>query len=372
MPVERSRAASAPRRLWSGVERHARRASLPRHGDPPDRFYISLVRHPHRRVTAIQSFRASPRPGPRTRGPSLEHRIHPRRADPRSSRRRAGRAPMRREVFAAPGGDGLALQPAERPHPPLAHPYIYPHGVAEPVDARDGGPVLPQLAWAGAASTAGAMAGDVPSLARWARAARRTRPATEQPASDDALPGGEIPWDGYGLGHRPHHDQRADRLGPRRRRPRDPHRAGTCPGRNLTIAITWNDDVLNGEAPFLRHLVALALAAQWPDSRTPDARAACLHRRRCLPRPSRCAAPSSATGRSRPSTASTSSCPRARASACSVPTARASRRRCACSPRRRSPTRASCTCSATGCPRSPRSPARSAASCPSSTTSTRR
>ena len=49
---------------------------------------------------------------------------------------------------------------------------------------------------------------------------------------------------------------------------------------------------------------------------------------------------------------------RARASACSGPTAPASRRRCGCSPRRRSPTRASSRCSATSCRASRRRRAR--------------
>ena len=60
---------------------------------------------------------------------------------------------------------------------------------------------------------------------------------------------------------------------------------------------------------------------------------------------------SSASARSPRWTGSTSRCPRASASACSGPTAPASRRRCGCSPARRSPTRASCACSATSCPR---------------------
>ena len=56
------------------------------------------------------------------------------------------------------------------------------------------------------------------------------------------------------------------------------------------------------------------------------------------------------SARSPRSTASTSTSPPGSASACSAPTAPASRRRCGCSPARRSPTRASCGCSATSCP----------------------
>ena len=159
---------------------------------------------------------------------------------------------------------GLALQPAERPHPPLAHPYIYPHGVGGgPVDASDGGPVIPSLAWAGAASTAGAMAGDVPSLARWGHALLGGH--VLQPSSLRAMTrfrAGEIPWDGYGLGLArttinglTAWGHGGDGLGTHTE-------FWHLPGRNLTVAITWNDDVLDGEAPFLRHLVALALAAQ--------------------------------------------------------------------------------------------------------------
>ena len=60
---------------------------------------------------------------------------------------RAAREPlaraMRREVFGHPGGDGVAMQPAERPRPPHAHSYWYPDGGGTPVDASDGGPILP-------------------------------------------------------------------------------------------------------------------------------------------------------------------------------------------------------------------------------------
>ena len=50
---------------------------------------------------------------------------------------------MRRELFGHPGGEGLALQPSERPRPPRAHGYWYPDGGAEPTDASDGGPYVP-------------------------------------------------------------------------------------------------------------------------------------------------------------------------------------------------------------------------------------
>ena len=61
---------------------------------------------------------------------------------------------MRRELFNHPGGAGLALQPAERPRPPLAHAYWYPHGVADPADLSDGSPYVPSRELAAVADTA--------------------------------------------------------------------------------------------------------------------------------------------------------------------------------------------------------------------------
>ena len=139
-------------------------------GDPPEAFWRQILGHPRRRVTARQFIAATPRPGPRTSeaaysntgvvitGLILE---------------RAAREPlanlMRRELFGAAGGDGLAMQPAERPRSPHAHSYWYPDGLTNPpADVSDGGPALPSRTLAGMASSAGGLAGDVPSLARWA------------------------------------------------------------------------------------------------------------------------------------------------------------------------------------------------------------
>ena len=84
---------------------------------------------------------------------------------------RAGGAPIaalaRRDVLSAPGGDGLAFQPGERPARPHAHSYWYPDGLARPVDFNDRSGVLPRRSLTTMSSGAIGLAGDVPSLARW-------------------------------------------------------------------------------------------------------------------------------------------------------------------------------------------------------------
>jgi CubicO group peptidase (beta-lactamase class C family) len=85
-------------------------------GDPPEAFWRQVLRHPRRRVTTRPFIAATPRPGPRTSeaaystagflitGIILE-----------SAAREPLAAVMRRELLSAAGGDGLAIQPAERP-----------------------------------------------------------------------------------------------------------------------------------------------------------------------------------------------------------------------------------------------------------------
>jgi CubicO group peptidase (beta-lactamase class C family) len=120
-------------------------------------------------VIPRQAIAATPRAGPRTRDAVYSNTgfliagLILQRAG-----RQAVAVGMRRELFDHPGGAGLALQPAERSHPPRAHSYWYPHGIGgRRADVSDGGPLLPAHSWADAAWTAGARAGDVPSLARW-------------------------------------------------------------------------------------------------------------------------------------------------------------------------------------------------------------
>jgi D-alanyl-D-alanine carboxypeptidase len=232
-------------------------------GDPNDRFFAGMVRHPRRPVTAAEALAATARPGPRTReavysnsGFVLLGTIL----------RRAAGVPvataMRRDVLAVPGGQGLALQPGERPHQPFAHAYYYPHGGGTPTDASVPGSYIPSLAWAGGASTAGALAGDVPSLARWAHALlgghilRRSSLREMTRFRPGAF------WAGYGLGlalssidRRPMWGHGGDGLGTHTE-------LWHLPKENLTIAVSWNDDQLESDAPFVPSLLRTALGVQ--------------------------------------------------------------------------------------------------------------
>lgn len=226
-------------------------------GDPTAEDFEAVVRHPRditRRLLA-----ASPKPGPRTTeavysntgfviaGLILERASGERLADA-----------MRGELFGHPGGEGLAMQLAERPHAPRAHAYWYPEGGAEPVDESDGGPYIPNRLWATIAGAGGALAGDVPSLAVWV----------------DGLLGGGIlarrsleemtrfhggPWLGYGLGLAKGAAGPVDLWG------HGGDGLGTysevwhAPRQRVTVAMTWNDGAFDEDPAFLRALVFAAL-----------------------------------------------------------------------------------------------------------------
>src|SRR4051794_16602024 len=111
--------------------------------DPTDAALARLDRR-GRPLTVRAYIRAAPRPGPRTTqaeysdvGFVIAGIVVA----------RAARAPlvhaMRRRVFNVPGAAGLALQPGERPHAPLAHSYYSPHGLGAPVDISDGSGLIP-------------------------------------------------------------------------------------------------------------------------------------------------------------------------------------------------------------------------------------
>jgi len=229
-------------------------------GDPPGPFFERLVRFPRRHVTPSDAVRATPRPGGRTTeaeysntGFILAGIILARAAgEPVATA-------MRRDLFGAPGGDGLALQPADRPQPPRVHPYFYPHGGSDPVDASHGGPFIPSRAWAGAASTAGALAGDVPSLARWAHAllGGHVLRAASLREMTRFRPGAF--WNGYGLGlARSAVDGHVmwghggDGLGTHTE-------LWHLPREDVTVAVSWNDDDLEDDAPFVPTLLRAVL-----------------------------------------------------------------------------------------------------------------
>ena len=228
--------------------------------DPPQPFWDDVIDHPRRIVSRREFLAATARPGPRTTtaeysdtgfviaGVILE---------------RAGGDPlaaaMRRDLFGHPGGEGLALQPAERPAPPLAHAYWYPGSVGEPVDVSDGGPLVPSRQWAHMASAAAALAGDVPSLARWGHellGGHILEPDSLREMRnfhDGAF------WQGYGLG------LARDSLGGREMWGHGGNRLGTVtefwhlPKENVTIAIHWNDDAIDRDGQILSALLNAAL-----------------------------------------------------------------------------------------------------------------
>lgn len=173
---------------------------------------------------------------------------------------------MRRELFDHPGGAGLALQPAERAHAPRAHSYWYPHGAGgRRADVSDGGHLLPARSWANVAWTAGALAGDVPSLARWGQellGGHILKPASLR-AMTRFHPGAF--WQGYGLGlaldtidGHTMWGHTGDGFGSHTE-------LWHVPAEELTIAVSWNDDGLDREAVFLPHL----LRAVWASEKRP-------------------------------------------------------------------------------------------------------
>ena len=230
-------------------------------GDPPDAFWQRIARNPRKPVTARQVISATPRPGPRTRDAEYSNAGF---EIAGLILRRAAREPvaavMRREVFRTPGGDGLAMQPAERPRTPHAHSYWYPDGLTtEPADVSDDGPLLPSRTWAGRASAAGGLAGDVPSLARWAHGllgGNVLSPASLREMTDfHSFP--EL--EGYGLG------LKRDSLHDRVLWGHDGNGLGSrtelwhVPRERLTIAVTWNDDMIDREGGIFEALLSTAL-----------------------------------------------------------------------------------------------------------------
>ena len=229
-------------------------------GDPGERFFRTLVSRPRTRVTAREFLAATPAPGKRTQeavysnaGFVLAGLILERAAmQPLATA-------MRREVFGVPGGEGLAMQPAERTRPPRAHSYWYPHGLGDPVDATGDNLVLPSPAIAGAAGAAGALAGDVPSLARWGHELFGGRILQAKSLHEMATFHDGAFWDGYGLGlaldsndDRPMWGHGGDGFGTHTE-------FWHLPRERLTIAMTWNDDVLDREGRILPTLLRAAL-----------------------------------------------------------------------------------------------------------------
>jgi D-alanyl-D-alanine carboxypeptidase len=223
--------------------------------DPPRILEDRTYAHPRRAVLA-----ATPRPGPRTTG--VEYSNVGFVLAGLILERAAGMpvaVAMRQDVFDHPGGDGLALQPGERPAEPHAYSYWYPHGFAKPVAANDGGPLLPTSGATALSSTAGALAGDVPSLARWAHellGGHILEPASLKEMT--RFHPGQF-WQGYGIGLA--QDRQDDRV--MWGHTGDGWGSHTelwhLPKERVTIAVTWNDDAVERDGQILPELVRAAV-----------------------------------------------------------------------------------------------------------------
>src|SRR4051794_6371098 len=138
----------------------------------PTRAALARLDRRRRPLTVDAYIDAAPRPGPRTTQAEYSDVgfIIAGIVLARAAREPLAQA-MRRLVFNVPGGAGLALQPGERPHPPLVHNYYYPHALSDPVDLSDGSGLIPNRGYfADGVVGAVGLAGDVPSLARWGHA----------------------------------------------------------------------------------------------------------------------------------------------------------------------------------------------------------
>lgn len=229
-------------------------------GDPPQPFWDELLAHPRRIVSRHEFLAATPKPGPRTT--SAEYSNAGFVIAGMILERAAGAllaATMRRELFGHPGGDGLAFQPDERPAPPLAHAYWYPRSVSEPVDVSDGGPLVPSRQWANLASAAGALAGDVPSLARWGHELLGGRILEPESLNEMKTFHNGAFWQDYGLGLA--RDAHLDHV----MWGHGGEGLGTffefwhLPNENVTIAVHWNDEAIDRDGQILPALLNAAL-----------------------------------------------------------------------------------------------------------------
>ena len=230
--------------------------------DPPEAFFGATVDHPRARVTPREYLAAMPRPGPRA--PTEGEYANSGFVIAGVIIERAAGEPvheaMRRELFAQPGGEGLALQPGERTREPRAHSYWYPRGGPVPTDLNTGGPLIPFRSWAGMAGSAGALAGDVPSLARWGHELFSGHvlegPSLREMTSFHSLKD----LTAYGLGlMRDEFEGRTmwghigDGIGSHTE-------FWHLPREQLTMAVSWNDDALDHDGQIYPQLLRTALS----------------------------------------------------------------------------------------------------------------
>jgi D-alanyl-D-alanine carboxypeptidase len=231
-------------------------------GNPPDALFARVLDHPRVTPTRQQFVAAAGKPGPRTEdaeysdaGFVLAGLILD----------RAGSAPIaalaRRNVLSAPGGDGLALQPGERPAEPHAHSYWYPNGVGRPADANDRSGLLPRRSLTTMASGAIALAGDVPSLARWGSellGGHVLEPSSLQ-EMQDVHQGGF--WAGYGLGLAKWYVDDHELWGHTGNGIGTHSELWYMPKERVTVAVAWNDDAIDNDGGIFQALVRAAVGS---------------------------------------------------------------------------------------------------------------
>jgi D-alanyl-D-alanine carboxypeptidase len=229
---------------------------------PPDAFFTRVLDHPRVTPTRQQFVAAAGKPGPRTEGAEYSDAGF---ALAGLILERAGGAPIaalaRRNVLSAAGGDGLALQPGERPAPPHAHSYWYPDGVGRQVDANDRSGVLPRRSWVTMSSGAIGLAGAVPSLARWGSELLGGRVLEQSSLQEMQDVHGGAFWSGYGLGlakwsvdDREMWGHTGDGLGTHTE-------LWYLPKERVTVAVAWNDDAIDDDGQILTALVRAAIGS---------------------------------------------------------------------------------------------------------------
>jgi D-alanyl-D-alanine carboxypeptidase len=226
-------------------------------GEPPDAFFERLLAT-KRIVTPREVLAATPKPGPRTKDAVYSNSgflvmglILERVAGVPVSQA------MRREVLG--DADGLAMQPGERTHAPRSTSYWYPRDLRAPVAANDGSALIPSRQYALAAWTAGALAGDVPSLARWGQALFNHEIIEPSSLREMAKFHATEYWDGYGLGLAEYHvdehlmwGNTGDGIGSHTE-------FWHLVKENITVVVSWNDDVVEGNSGIFPELVRAAL-----------------------------------------------------------------------------------------------------------------
>ncbi len=108
-------------------------------------------------------------------------------------------------------------------------------------------------------STAGALAGDVPSLARWGQQLFNGKVVTRESLAEMARFHSGALWDGYGLGLAKYSFDGHDMWGHTGDSPTGSHTEfWHLLKENMTIAVTWNDAAIDNEGGIFQGLVKAA------------------------------------------------------------------------------------------------------------------